>query len=83
VKLGTHAEGSIITGLSLKQNGLAEHFNLAGQKWQGMSIVVIDHNAHWADTERKGKEKFWMHRLKSFRPHSMNKMNAFFKMNIA
>jgi hypothetical protein len=30
-----------------------------------MIVVVIDHNPHWTDAERKNKEKFWMHRLKS------------------
>ena len=65
------------------QEPVAEHFNLAGHKWQDMSVVVIDHNTHWTDTERKHKEKFWMHRLNSFRPQGMNKMNDFIKMNTA
>ena len=65
------------------QEPVAEHFNLAGHKWQDMSVVVIDHNAHWTYTGRKHKEKFWMHRLKSFRPQGMNKMNDFIKMNTA
>jgi predicted GIY-YIG superfamily endonuclease len=65
------------------QEPVTEHFNLSGHKWQDMSVVVIDHNAHWNDTERKNKEKFWMHRLKSFRHQGMNKMNYFTKMNIA
>jgi hypothetical protein len=38
-----------------------------------MTVVVIDHNPHWTDAERKNKEKLWMHRLKSFRPDGMNK----------
>jgi hypothetical protein len=30
-----------------------------------MTILVIDHDPTWSDAERKKKEKFWMHRLKS------------------
>jgi hypothetical protein len=33
-----------------------------------MSIMVIDHDPKWSDTERKQKERFWMHRLKFFEP---------------
>jgi hypothetical protein len=44
-----------------------------------MSIMVIDHDPRWSDTERK--EKFWMHRLKSFEPHGINKMVHFTRMN--
>lgn len=32
--------------------------------------------------ERKNKEKFWMYRLKSFRPDGMNKQMDFIKMNV-
>jgi hypothetical protein len=46
-----------------------------------MSKVVIDHDPRWSDTERKQKEKFWMHRLKSFEPHDINKMVDFTRMN--
>ena len=52
---------------------VGEHFNLNGHKWEDMTVVVIDHNPHWTDAERKSKEKFWMHRLKSFRPDGMNR----------
>jgi hypothetical protein len=34
------------------------HFNLNGHKWENMTVVVIDHNLHWTDAERKNKEKF-------------------------
>jgi hypothetical protein len=47
-----------------------------------MTVVVIDHNPHWTDAERKNKEKFWMHRLKSFRPDGMNKQIDAVKMNV-
>jgi hypothetical protein len=46
-----------------------------------MSIMVIDHDPRWSDTERKQKEKIWMHRLKSFKPHGINKMVDFTRMN--
>jgi hypothetical protein len=29
--------------------------------WEDMSIMVIGHDPRWSDTERKQKEKFWMH----------------------
>lgn len=48
-----------------------------------MTVLVIDHNPHWTDAERKSKEKFWMHRLKSFRPDGMNKQMDFTKMNVS
>jgi hypothetical protein len=43
--------------------------------------MVFDHHSRWSDTERKQKEKFWMHRLKSFEPHDINKMADFTRMN--
>uniref|UniRef100_K1PKD0 Uncharacterized protein n=1 Tax=Magallana gigas TaxID=29159 RepID=K1PKD0_MAGGI len=55
----------------------------SGHKWEGMTVLVIDHNPHWTDAERKSKEKFWMHRLKSFRPDGMNKQMDFTKMNVS
>ena len=45
-------------------------------------VLVIDHNPNWTDAERKNKEKFWMYRLKSFRPDGINKLSDFTKMNI-
>jgi hypothetical protein len=47
-----------------------------------MTVIVIDHNPRWSDTDRKNKEKFWMHRLKSFHPNGMNKINDFTRMNM-
>ena len=61
---------------------VGEHFNLNGHKLEDMTVVVIDHNPHWTDAERKNKEKFWMHRLKSFRPDGMNKQIDVVKMNV-
>lgn len=61
---------------------VGEHFNLDGHKWEDMIVVVIDHNQTWSSTDRKKKEKFWMHRLKSFRPNGMNKIIDFARMNI-
>jgi hypothetical protein len=61
---------------------VGEHFNLNGHKWEDMTVVVIDHNPHWTDAERKSKEKFWMHRFKSFRPDGMNKLIDVVRMNI-
>jgi hypothetical protein len=46
-----------------------------------MSMMVIDHDPRLSDTERKQKEKFWMHRLKSLEPHDINKMVDFTWMN--
>ena len=60
---------------------VGEHFNLEGHKWEDMSVVVIDHNPDWSDAERKRKEKFWMHRLQSFRPNGINKLMDFTRMN--
>lgn len=37
---------------------VGEHFILSGRKWEDMTIVVIDHDPYWMDTERKNKEKF-------------------------
>lgn len=62
---------------------VGEHFNTSGHKWEDMTVLVIDHNPHWTDAERKSKEKFWMHRLKSFRPDGMNKQMDFTKMNVS
>nr|XP_022316718.1 uncharacterized protein LOC111120285 [Crassostrea virginica] len=61
---------------------VGEHFNLEGHKWEDMTVVVIDHNPRWTDAQRKSKEKFWMHRLKSFRPNGINKLNDFTRMNV-
>ena len=61
---------------------VGEHFNLDDHKWEDMMVLVIDHNPNWTDAERKNKEKFWMHRLKSFRPDGINKLSDFTKMNI-
>ena len=61
---------------------VAEHFNLDGHKWEDMTVIVIDHNPRWSDSDRKNKEKFWMHRLKSFHPNGMNKINDFTRMNM-
>lgn len=36
--------------------------------------VLIDHNTHWTDADREGKEKFWMHRQKSIRPAGINEL---------
>jgi hypothetical protein len=47
-----------------------------------MTVVVFDHNPHWKDAERKNKEKFWMPRLKSFRPDGMNKQIYVVRMNV-
>lgn len=60
---------------------VGEHFNMRGHKWEDMTVVFIDHNPHWADAERKSKEKFWMDRLKSFRPDGMKKQIGFTEMN--
>ncbi|XP_065938446.1 uncharacterized protein [Magallana gigas] len=60
---------------------VGEHFNTSGHKWEDMAVLVIDHNPHWTDAERKSKDRFWMHRLKSFRPDGMNKQMDFTKMN--
>ena len=60
---------------------VATHFNGNNHRWEDMSIMVIDHDPRWSDTERKQKEKFWMHRLKSFEPHGINKMVDFTRMN--
>ncbi|XP_052680295.1 uncharacterized protein LOC128161092 [Crassostrea angulata] len=62
---------------------VGEHFNTSGHKWEDMTVLVINHNPHWTDAERKSKEKFWMHRLKSFRPDGMNKQMDFTKMNVS
>ena len=62
---------------------VGEHFNLEGHKWEDMAVVVIDHNPNWSDVERKRKEKFWMHRLQTFRPKGINKSIDFIKMNSA
>jgi hypothetical protein len=43
--------------------------------------MVIGNDPWWSDTERKQKEKFWMHRLKSFEPHDIYKMVYFTRMN--
>ena len=64
------------------QEPVAEHFNLEGHSWEDMTVVVIDHDIHWTDADRKSKEKFWMHRLKSFRPAGINKLNDFTRMNV-
>jgi hypothetical protein len=47
-----------------------------------MTVIVIDHNPRWSDTGMKNKEKLWMHRLKSFHPNGMNKINDFTRMNM-
>jgi hypothetical protein len=47
-----------------------------------VTVIVIDHNPRWSDSDRKNKEKFWMHRLKSFHPNGMNKINDFTRMNM-
>jgi hypothetical protein len=44
-----------------------------------MSIMVVDHEPSWPDTERK--EKFWMHRPKSFEPHGINEIADFTRVN--
>jgi hypothetical protein len=46
-----------------------------------MSLMVIDHKPRWSDTERKQREIFRMHRLKSFKPHGINKIVDFTMMN--
>lgn len=61
---------------------VGEHFNLDGHGWEDMATVVIDHNPEWSDSQRRSKEKFWMHRLKSFRPDGINKLNDFIRMNM-
>lgn len=45
-------------------------------------VLVIDHNPDWTDAKRKNKEKFWMHKLKSFSPDDMNNLNDFTNINI-
>ena len=60
---------------------VGEHFNIEGHVWQDMQVVIIDHNSTWTDSQRKSKEKSWMHRLKSCRPDGMNKLNDFLCMN--
>lgn len=50
---------------------VGEHFNMCGNKWDDLTVVVIDHNLHWTDAKQKSKVKFWMLRLKSFRPDGM------------
>lgn len=52
---------------------VGEHFNMCGNKWDDLTVVVIDHNLHWTDAKQKSKVKFWMLRLKSFRPDGMIK----------
>ena len=60
----------------------AEHFNLEVQSWEDMTAVVIDHNNHWTNADRKSKKMFKMHRLKSFRQADINKLHDFTKMNV-
>lgn len=47
-----------------------------------MAVLVVKHNLDWSDAERKNKEQFWMHRLKSFRPEGMDKLSDFTNMDI-
>jgi predicted GIY-YIG superfamily endonuclease len=54
--------GDLRRRINNHRSTIKEHFNLNGYKWEDMKVVVIDHNPHWTDAERKNKEKFWMHR---------------------
>jgi hypothetical protein len=47
-----------------------------------MTILVIENDPTWSDAERKKKEKFWMHWLKSFELQGINKSADFTRMNI-
>ena len=60
---------------------VAIHFNSSNHRWEDMTILVIDNDPTWSDAERKKKEKFWMHRLKSFEPQGINKSADFTRMN--
>jgi hypothetical protein len=71
----TYIEESITTGLPSKQNGLKNtrpNISISPDLHEkNMSVLVIGYNTYWTDTERKDKEKFWMYRLKSFRPQGI------------
>jgi hypothetical protein len=36
---------------------VAEHFNLDGHKWEDMTVIVIDHNPRWSDSEQEKQRK--------------------------
>lgn len=55
---------------------VGKHFKISGR-----DSSVFNNNCYRIDAERKIKEKFWMHRLKSFWPNGMNKQIDFIKIN--
>lgn len=59
------------------------HFNTSSHKAEEIREVVISQYPHWTDTERKSKEKLWMHRHKSFRPDAINTQTDFIKINFS
>jgi hypothetical protein len=46
-----------------------------------VNVLVLHHDSRWSDTERKQKEKFWMHRLNSDDPMASTKWPTFTRMN--
>jgi hypothetical protein len=50
--------------------------NGKNHRCEEISIMVIDHDPRWSDTERKQKEKFRMHRLKSSNPMASTKWST-------
>lgn len=55
----TSAEDSTRKTKQFKE-AVGENFNFSGHKWEDITVVVIAHNQHWTDAERKSKEIFWM-----------------------
>jgi hypothetical protein len=51
---------------------VGKHFRLKNHCVSSFTIVPLDHNSNWDPQQRKRKEKYWIHQMRTMQPFGLN-----------